>query len=74
LVGMHGPHVLHVAHSVAPHGVIPLLSGEESQWVHYHLQGMVATESRQGLHSCSLGGVVRPESNSLGVKGTPTRL
>jgi hypothetical protein len=35
---------------------------------------MVAAESRQGLHSCCLGGVVRPESNSLGVKGTPTRL
>jgi hypothetical protein len=48
--------------------------GEESQWVHHHLQGMVAVESRQGLYSCRLGGVVRPESNSLGVKGTPTRL
>jgi hypothetical protein len=35
---------------------------------------MVATESRQGLHSCCFGGVVHPESNSLGVKGTPTRL
>jgi hypothetical protein len=35
---------------------------------------MVATESRQSLHSCSLGGVVRSKSNSLGVKGTPTRL
>jgi hypothetical protein len=42
--------------------------------VHHHLQGMVATESRQGLQSCHLGGVVCPESNSLGVKGTPTRL
>jgi hypothetical protein len=71
---MHGPHVLHMAHSVAPHGVIPLFSGEESQWVHHHLQGMVAAESCQGLHSCNLGGVVRPESNSLGVKGTPTQL
>jgi hypothetical protein len=63
-----------MAHMVAPHGVIPLLSREVSQEVHPHLQGMVATESRQGLHSCRLGGVVRPESNSLGVKGTPTRL
>jgi hypothetical protein len=71
---MHGPYVLHVAHSVAPHGVIPLLSGEESQWVHYHLQGMVSVESHRGLHSCSLGGVARPESNSLGVKGMPTRV
>jgi hypothetical protein len=35
---------------------------------------MVATESRQGHQSCRLGGVVRPESNSLGVKGTPTQL
>jgi hypothetical protein len=74
LVRMHSPHVFHMAHTVAPHGVIPLLSGEESQWVHYHLQGMVAKESCQSLHSCSLGGVVRPESNSLGVKGMPTRL
>jgi hypothetical protein len=74
LVGRHGPHVLHVAHSVAPHGVIPLLSGEESQQVHYHLQWMVAVESCQGLHSCSLSGVVCPESNSLRVKGMPTRL
>jgi hypothetical protein len=64
---MHGPHVLHVAHSVAPHGVIHLLSGEESQWVHYHFQGMVSAESHQGLHSCILGGVIHPESNSLGV-------
>jgi hypothetical protein len=63
-----------MAHMVASHGVIPLLSREVSQGVHHHLQGMVATESRQGLHSCRLGGVVRPESNSLGVKGTPTRL
>jgi hypothetical protein len=74
LVGMHGPHVLHMALTVAPHGVITLFNGDESQWVHYHLQGMVATESRQSLHSCSLGGVVQPESNSLGVKGTPTKL
>jgi hypothetical protein len=71
---MHGSHVFHMAHTVAPYGVIPLLSGEEFQWVHYHLQGMVAAESRQGLHSCSLGGVVRSKSNILGVKGTPTRL
>jgi hypothetical protein len=73
-VGIHGPYVLHMAHTVAPHGVIPLLSREESQGVHHHLQGMVATESHQGLHSCRLGGVVRPESNNLEVKGTPTRL
>jgi hypothetical protein len=63
-----------MAHTVAPHGVLPLLSGEESHWVHHHLQGMVAAESRQSLHSYRLGAVVRPESNSLGVKGTPTRL
>jgi hypothetical protein len=35
---------------------------------------MVVAESHQGLHSNRLGGVVRPESNSLGVKGTPARL
>jgi hypothetical protein len=63
-----------MAYTIAPHGVIPLLSGEKSQWMHHHLQGMVATESHQGLHGCRLGGVIRPESNSLGVKGTPTRL
>jgi hypothetical protein len=63
-----------MAHTVAPHGVIPLLSGEESQGVHHHLQGMVAIESRQGLHGCRLGGDVRPEPNSIGIKGTPTRL
>jgi hypothetical protein len=73
-VRIHGPYVLHMAHTVAPHGVIPLLSGEESQGVHHHLQGMVATESRQGLHSYRFGGVVRPESNSLKINGTPTRL
>jgi hypothetical protein len=63
-----------MAHTVALHGVILLVSREESQGVHHHLQGMVATESRQGLHSCRFGGVVRPESNRLGVEGTPTRL
>jgi hypothetical protein len=35
---------------------------------------MVATEGCQGLQNCRLGGVVRPETNSLRVKGTPTRL
>jgi hypothetical protein len=35
---------------------------------------MVSAESRQGLHCCGLGGVIRPEPNSLEVKGTPTRL
>jgi hypothetical protein len=43
-VGIHRPYVLHMAHIVAPHGVILLLSREESQGVHHHLQGMVATE------------------------------
>jgi hypothetical protein len=73
-VRVYRPHVLHMAHAVAPHGVIFLLSREESQGVHHHLQGMVATESRQGLHSCRFSGVVHPESNHLGVKRTPTRL
>jgi hypothetical protein len=71
---MHSPHVLHMAHSVAPHGVIPLLGGEESQWVHHHLQGMVPAKGYQGIQRCGLSGVVRPEPDSLGVKGTPTRL
>jgi hypothetical protein len=35
---------------------------------------MVATESRQSLHGCRFSGVIRPESNHLEVKGTPTRL
>jgi hypothetical protein len=63
-----------MAHVVALHGVILLLSREESQGVHHHLQGMVATESRQGLHCCRLSGVVCPESNHFGVKRTPTWL
>jgi hypothetical protein len=63
-----------MAHMVAPHGVILLVSREESQGVHHHLQGMVAIESHQGLHSCRFSGVARPESNRLGVKGMPTRL
>jgi hypothetical protein len=74
LVRIRRPHILHMAHTVAPHGVILLLSREESQGVHHHLQGMVATESRQGLHRCHFSGVVRPESNCLGVKRMPTRL
>jgi hypothetical protein len=73
-VRVHRPHVLHMAHTIAPHGVILLLSREESQGVHHHLQRMVAIESRKGLHSCRFSGVVRPESNRLGVKTTPTRL
>jgi hypothetical protein len=35
---------------------------------------MVAIESRQSLHGCCFSGVVRPKSNRLGVKRTPTRL
>jgi hypothetical protein len=73
-VRIHCPHVLHVAHTVTPHGVILLLSREKSQGVHHHLQGMVATESRQSLHGCCFSGVVRPESNRLRVKRTTTRL
>jgi hypothetical protein len=61
-----------MAHMVALHGVILLLSREESQGVHHHLQGMVATESHQSLHRFHFSGVVRPESNRLGVKRTPT--
>jgi hypothetical protein len=71
---MHSTHVLHVTHSVAPHGVIPLFSGEESQWVHHHLQGMIPTEDCQGFQRCGLSGFVRPEPDSLGVKGKLTRL
>jgi hypothetical protein len=63
-----------MAHAVTPHGIILLLSGEESQGVHHHLQGMVATESRQSLHGYCLNGVVCPESNRLRIKRTPTRL
>jgi hypothetical protein len=73
LVGMHGPHILHVAHSVAPHGVIPFLGGEESQWVHHHFQGMVSAEGCQGFQRYGLSGVVCPETYSLGIKGTPSR-
>jgi hypothetical protein len=73
-VGIHCPHILHMANTVAPHGVILLFSREESQWVHHHLQGMVATESRQSLHGGCFSGIVRPESNCFGVKRTPTRL
>jgi hypothetical protein len=73
-VRIHRPYVLHMAHTIAPHGVILLLSKEESQGVHHHLQGMVATESRQTLHGYCFSGVVRPESNRLRVKRTPTRL
>jgi hypothetical protein len=73
-VMIHCPHILHMAHTVAPHGVILLLSREESQGMHHHLQGMVATKSRQSIHCCRFSGVVRPESNRLGVKRTPTRL
>jgi hypothetical protein len=73
-VRIHCPHIFHMAHTVTPHGVILLLSREESQGVHHHLQGMVATKSCQGLHCCRFSGVVCPESNHLGVKITPTRL
>jgi hypothetical protein len=65
---MHSPHVFHVAHSIAPHGVIPLLGGEESQWVHHHLQGMIPAEGCLGFQHCGLSGVVRPEPDTLGVK------
>jgi hypothetical protein len=74
LIRIHCPHIFHMAHTVTPHGGILLLSREESQGVHHHLQGMVATERRQGLHGRRFSGVVRPESNRLGVKRTPTRL
>jgi hypothetical protein len=73
-VRIHRPYILHMAHTVAPHGVILLLSREESQGVHHHLQGMVAIEGRQSLHGCCFSGVIRPESNHLRVKRTPTRL
>jgi hypothetical protein len=73
-VRIHRPHILHMARTVAPDGFILLLNREESQGVHHHLQGMVATESCQSLHGFCFSGVVRPESNRLGVKRTPTWL
>jgi hypothetical protein len=63
-----------MAHTIAPDGVILVLSREESQGVHHHLQGMVAIESCESLHGYCFSGVVRPESNHLEVKRTPTRL
>jgi hypothetical protein len=73
-VRIHCPHIFDVAHTVTPHWVILFLSREKSQGVHHHLQGMVATESRQSLHGYHFSGVVRPESNCLRVKRTPTWL
>jgi hypothetical protein len=68
LVGMHGPHMLDVAHSITPHRVIPLLSGEESKWVHHHLQWVVSAERHQSLQHRGLSGVVHPEFDSFGIK------
>jgi hypothetical protein len=73
-VRIHRPHIFHMAHAVTPHGVILLLSREESHGVHHHIQGMVAIEGHQSLHGCYFSGVVRPESNRLGVKRMPSRL
>jgi hypothetical protein len=68
LVEMHGAHILGMAHSVAPHRIIPLLGGEESEWVHHHLQWVVSAKGRQGLQCRGLSGLVRPESDSFGIK------
>jgi hypothetical protein len=65
---MHGPHILGVAHSVAPHWIIPLLSGEEAKWVLQHLQRVVSAEGHQGLQCRGLSGVIRPESDNFGIK------
>jgi hypothetical protein len=73
-VRIHCPHIFHMAYTITPHGVVLLLSKEESQGVHHHLQGMVAPKSCQSLHGCCFSGVVRPKSNRLGVKRMPTRL
>jgi hypothetical protein len=51
-----------MAHTVAPHGVILLLSKEESHRVHHHLQGMVATKSRQRPHGYFSGVTEPPKS------------
>jgi hypothetical protein len=65
---MHGPHILHVAHSVTLHRVILILGGEESKWVHHHLQWVIFVEGHQSFWCCGLGGVVRPEPDSFGIK------
>jgi hypothetical protein len=41
------------------------LAWEEAKWVHHHLQRVVSAEGRQSLYCHSLGGVVRPESDSF---------
>jgi hypothetical protein len=61
-------------HSILPHWVILLFSGEQTNGVSGQLQGVKATKGRQSVEGNDLDGVFSPVSERLGVQRTPARL
>jgi hypothetical protein len=64
------PHILGVLHSILPHWVVLLFSGEQTNGMSGQLQGVKATKGRQPVGSNGLDSVLSPVSERLGVQRT----
>jgi hypothetical protein len=61
-------------HSVLPHWVVLLFSGEQANGMSGQLQGVKATKGRQSVESNGVDIIFSPESERLGVQRTLARL
>jgi hypothetical protein len=61
-------------HSILPHWVVLLFSGEQTNGVSGQLQGVKATKGHQPVESNGLDSVLSPVSERLGVQRTPAWL
>jgi hypothetical protein len=74
LTWVDGPDVLGMLHSILPHWVVLLLSGEQANGVSGQLQGVESTESGQSVKSNRLDCILSPISKGLRVQRTPAWL
>jgi hypothetical protein len=68
------PHILGMLHSILPHWVVLLFSGEQTNGVSGQLQWVKATKGRQPVESNGLDSVLSPVSERLRVQQTPAWL
>jgi hypothetical protein len=74
LTWVDSPDVLGMLHSVLPHWVVLLFSGEQANGVGGQLQGVESVESGQSVKSNRLDRILSPVSKGLRVQRTPAGL
>jgi hypothetical protein len=74
LTWVDSPDVLGMLHSVLPHWVILILSGEQANGVGGQLQGVESTKSGQSVESNRLDRILSLVSKGLRVQRTPAWL